>query len=94
MMPVVELTDISAARAQMIETYAALFGEPDESGVQVRDEVVPGPDGDPDVRVRIYTPDRKVAPAAVYDVHGGGFILGTIDISHAQNLRLARELGS
>jgi acetyl esterase/lipase len=77
----------------MGETFAAAFGEPDRSGVQVRDELVPGPDGAPDVRLRIYTPDRVVAPAAIYDVHGGGFVLGTIDMFDGHNLRLARELG-
>jgi acetyl esterase/lipase len=34
-----------------------------------------------------------VAPAAIYDVHGGGFLLGSIDMFDAHNLRLARELG-
>jgi hypothetical protein len=47
MMPAVEITDIPAARAQMGEMFAAALGEPDRSGVQVRDELVPGPDGPP-----------------------------------------------
>jgi acetyl esterase/lipase len=93
MMPLVEMTDIPAARTRMAETFASMFGEPDRSGVQVRDELVPGPEGAPDVRLRIFTPDRLVAPAAIYDVHGGGFIVGTIDIFDGHNLRLARELG-
>jgi acetyl esterase/lipase len=93
MMPVVEITDIPSARTQMVETFAATFGEPDRSGVQVRDELVPGPDGAPDVRLRIYTPDRLVAPAAVYDVHGGGFVLGTVEMFETLNVRRARELG-
>jgi acetyl esterase len=93
MMPVFEITDVPTARAEMGETFAAAFGEPDRSGVQVRDELVPGPDGAPEVRLRIYTPDRLVAPAAIYDVHGGGFMLGTIDMFDGHNLRLARELG-
>jgi acetyl esterase len=91
-LPTVDLSDIPTARAAMAKALAAA-AEPDESGVQVREELVPGPDGAPDVRLRIYTPDRRQAPAAVYDVHGGGFILGTIDGNHAGNLQLARELG-
>jgi acetyl esterase len=93
MMPVIEITDVPAARVTMGETFAAAFGEPDRSGVQIRDELVPGPEGAPDVRLRIYTPDRLVAPAAIYDVHGGGFILGAIDMFDGHNLSLARELG-
>jgi acetyl esterase len=92
MLPALDLTDIPTARVRLAEMIAQ-FGEPDRSGVQVRDEHVPGPDGAPDVRLRIFTPERVVAPAAIYDVHGGGFIAGTIDMGDAQNLRLARELG-
>jgi acetyl esterase/lipase len=92
MLPVVDLTDIPTARARMAEMISN-FAEPDHSGVQVRDEHIPGPDGAPDVRLRVYMPDRVVAPAAIYDVHGGGFIGGTIEMGEAQNLRLARELG-
>jgi acetyl esterase len=92
MLPQFDATDIPAARARMAEMLAAQE-EPDGSGVQVREELVPGPDGAADVGLRIYTPDRLQAPAAVYDVHGGGFILGTGDTDHARNLQLARELG-
>jgi acetyl esterase len=92
-MPPTEMSDIPSARVQMAENFAAVFGEPDRSGVQVRDELVPGPDGAPDVRLRIFIPDRVAAPAAIYDVHGGGFIVGTIDIFDPLNVRLARELG-
>jgi acetyl esterase len=92
LLPAVDVSDIPAARERMAEMQAEA-GEPDESGVQVREELVPGPPGAPDVRLWIYTPDRVVAPAAVYDVHGGGFIVGTLEGSHAANLHLARELG-
>src|SRR5687768_9457635 len=34
MMPVVEITDIPSGRTQMGETFAAMYGEPDRSGVQ------------------------------------------------------------
>jgi acetyl esterase/lipase len=93
MMPTVHMTDIATARTQIVETFAAAYGEPDRTGVQIRDELVPGPQGAPDVRLRIFTPDRTTAPAAIYDVHGGGFIIGSIDIFDGQNARLARELG-
>lgn len=93
MLPSVDITDIATARERMGEMVATAYGDPDRSGVQVRDEYVPGPDGDPEVRLRIFTPDRMAAPAAIYDVHGGGFIIGTIDMGDAPNLRLARELG-
>ncbi len=92
MLPQVDLTDLPTARAQLSEMLGA-FATPDPTGVQVEDITVPGPDGAPDVPLRIYRPDRVAAPAAIYDVHGGGFIIGDLDIDHARNLELARELG-
>ncbi|WP_245839687.1 alpha/beta hydrolase [Mycobacterium aquaticum] len=45
------------------------------------------------MKVRIYQPEQIRAPAAVYRVHGGGFISGDLETEHALNVRLARELG-
>ncbi len=92
MLPDVDMRDIPAVRAQMSEVLATQ-PEPDATGVQVHEERVPGPDGAPDVRLRIYTPDRPVAPAAVFDVHGGGFVMGDLTMEHPQNLWLAKGLG-
>lgn len=92
MLPAFDINDLAAARSMIAEARSQ-FPAPDETGVDVREELVPGPDGAPDVRLRIYTPQQRQAPAAVYDVHGGGFILGDLDIDHASNLRIARDLG-
>jgi acetyl esterase len=92
MLPAFDINDLAGARS-MLAAMRSQFGAPDESGVDVRDEFVPGPDGAPDVRMRIYTPHERVAPAAVYNVHGGGFIMGDLEIDHPINLRIARELG-
>jgi len=93
MLPETDFSDLPAARRQMSELGATMLGEPDTTGITVREELVPGPDGAPDVRVRIYVPDRIAAPAALFDVHGGGFIVGDLEMGHAGYLRLARELG-
>jgi acetyl esterase len=92
MLPSGSISDLSSARAQLAEGMAA-YGTPDETGVQVREELVPGPDGAPDVRLLVYIPDRQVAPAAVYSVHGGGFVIGNPEMEHPVNLQVARELG-
>ncbi|HEV7974136.1 alpha/beta hydrolase [Amycolatopsis sp.] len=93
MLPQTDFSDLPAARRQIRELGATMLGEPDTTGITVREELVPGPDGAPDVRVRIYVPDRIAAPAAVFDVHGGGFIAGDLEMGHPGYLRLARELG-
>jgi acetyl esterase len=92
MLPANDLTDLPAARRGFADLIAAM-PQPDATGVRVEDRLVPGLDGAPDVPIRIYRPERPVAPAAVYDVHGGGFILGDLDVVHAGNVVLARELG-
>jgi acetyl esterase/lipase len=93
MLPPTDMTDLPAAREQIAAMVAERIGLVDSTGVAVREELVPGPEGAPDVRVRIYTPERIAAPAAIFDVHGGGFIVGDLDIDHPSNLRYARELG-
>jgi acetyl esterase len=92
MLPVSDLDDLPTARKGFADLIAAM-PQPDASGVLVEDRRIPGPAGAPDVPIRIYRPERPVAPAAVYDVHGGGFILGDLEIDHARNLVLAQELG-
>ena len=56
---------------------------------------IPGAPGDPDVRVLHYTPPGKAsAPRpAVLEIHGGGYIIGTADISDPANRVVAHELG-
>jgi acetyl esterase/lipase len=81
-----------AIRAAMSEMIAQ-FPPPDTTGVQIEDRQIHGRDGDPAVPIRIYRPEQRSAPAAVYNVHGGGFIAGDLDTEHAFNVRHARELG-
>lgn len=80
---------IRAALSEMI----AQFPPPDTAGVHIEDRRIPGRDGDPAVPIRIYRPERRSAPAAIYSVHGGGFIAGDLETEHASNVMLARELG-
>ncbi|QYN18085.1 alpha/beta hydrolase [Amycolatopsis sp. DSM 110486] len=88
-----DLRDLVSAREKMKEMTAELVGDVDETGVTVRDTTVPGPEGAPDVAVRIYTPDNIASPALLFNVHGGGFIVGDVDTDHAGVVELARDLG-
>ncbi|WP_319453361.1 MULTISPECIES: alpha/beta hydrolase [unclassified Mycobacterium] len=93
LIPDLATVDIPTMRAVTAEMFSSAMGELDHSGLDVRDELVPGAAGDPDVRLRIYTPDQPMGPAAVYYVHGGGFIIGSIDMFDGESVRLARQLG-
>jgi acetyl esterase/lipase len=79
-----DLTDIVAARASMEEMIAAMSPpEPEGHGVRIEDRTIPGPEGAPDVAVRIYTPtsSESVLPGVLY-LHGGGFMVGSIQSEH------------
>jgi acetyl esterase/lipase len=92
LLPSVEGDDPATMRALLSEMIAQL-PRPDTTGLQFEDREIPGRDGDPAIPVRIYRPDQRSAPAAVYSVHGGGFIAGDLETEHALNVRLCRELG-
>ncbi|WP_017558707.1 alpha/beta hydrolase [Nocardiopsis baichengensis] len=56
----------------------------------VEDRRVPGPEGAPEVPVRIYRPTaRQDLPAVLY-LHGGGFVVGGLD-THDNAVRLLAE---
>ena len=63
-------------------------------GVTIRDEFIPGPEGAPDIRVRIYSSDGQMRkrPGVLY-IHGGGYILGTPENTDASSRRLTAEIG-
>ena len=86
---------LDAARATMNEMTAALAADLDTSGVSWADQSVPGPDGDPDVGIRIYRSDAATAEnAGLLYIHGGGFIVGDLESSHGQCIALCRGLGT
>ncbi|MFC0108233.1 alpha/beta hydrolase [Kibdelosporangium aridum] len=96
LVPDVTLTDyesLAAARAKMSETRFQTPPYEPSQPIDVRDELVPGPQGAPDVRVRIYTPPGDgPRPGLVY-IHGGGFIVGDLDTSDSASLKYADQLG-
>ena len=62
--------------------------------VQVEDVTGPGPSGDPDVTMRIYRPTRATDPVpALYWMHGGGMMIGSMDMDDALLVRAAEKLG-
>jgi acetyl esterase/lipase len=77
----INLHDIPAARRTMDELAAAQMAKAQPiEGVSSVDKMVPGPAGDPDVFVRIYQPtDRPAALPALLWIHGGGYVLGSVE---------------
>ena len=85
-----DLTKIPAARVKMNKMVATLLASlPAVEGVNVRDQLVPGPEGDPEVLIRIYRPNEQPQTLpALYWIHGGGYVMGDIE----QDDRLMKQL--
>lgn len=53
---------------------------PKVEGITQEDRLVPGPEGAPDVGIRIYKPaGRAKNRPGFFWIHGGGYVLGTLD---------------
>ncbi|MCE7001700.1 alpha/beta hydrolase [Kibdelosporangium philippinense] len=62
--------------------------------IDIRDEVVPGPAGAPDVAVRIYRrADREGPQPALFYIHGGGFIMGGLEMADLYAIPIVDKLG-
>ena len=73
-----------AALAQMRGPRPEIFGTPppDREDVTRLDRTVPGRAGDPEVPIRIYTPKAQSLGlrGCVVEIHGGGFMMGDIEM--------------
>jgi acetyl esterase len=93
-LPHVDRTDVAEARRIMADRVGASgrWARADE-GVTTEDHVFESADGTK-VGLRVYRPAHRTNRGAVYHVHGGGFIVGDLEMSHRLNVELAREVGS
>ncbi len=93
----VDPTDVRGAVSAMRESAAArraqLPAVPMPDGVATEDHQVPGPQGAPDVMVRLYRPTALPDSApALYWIHGGGMVLGSVETNDAYCGQLADQL--
>jgi acetyl esterase len=95
LLPAGDLTDLPQSRAWLDTLIAPLNANVDTTGVDIADRDIPGPDGP--VPVRVYSPGGSAAAGgrpALLDIHGGGFVLGSIEMEHGLAVQVARELGA
>lgn len=96
---VLDPTDVASAVSVLRESAAArraaLPPAPAPPGVTIEDRAVPGPDGAPDIVVRLYRPAvlPGSAPALLW-VHGGGMVMGSVEMNDAYCGGLAERLGA
>src|SRR4051812_32328377 len=84
LLPSGDLRDVKQSRATITSLIEPMNRDVDTSGVVVTDHAVTTLDGS--VLVRVYAPEAD-APAAgrpaLLDIHGGGFVVGSIEMEHA-----------
>ena len=74
---------------QGMEQMSAMAPEPQDSGVEWRDERIIAPAGH-ELLVRIYRPvDTEGELPAILHVHGGGYVVGSVTTNHLSNIELA-----
>ena len=87
-LPKMDLADPVAARRAFEEILAGItFEIPGIETLEIDDRMVPGSVGDPDVAVRVYRPMASTSAATLVPgilmIHGGGFVIGSVEAEHA-----------
>lgn len=90
--PYLDVTDPPAAR-RAIKELEAQWPPVDTSRITVTERTVPGPDGAPDVTVRVCTPGIPGPHGGLMWFHGGGFVMGDLETEHQHCVRLASDAG-
>jgi acetyl esterase/lipase len=98
-MPELTLAGIPARRALSKALFTQLSAAiPPNPDVTHADRRIPGPAGAPDLRVRIYRPSAAKPPSSslrpgLYWIHGGGMIVGDVDMDDTTCTAFAEKLG-
>lgn len=88
------IPDIVQRRAT-VEAIFASMEVPDNPNVTKSDHVVPGPDGEPDITVRVYKPVNAAGTLpGIYYIHGGGMILGNIEGEDVNASKICELVGA
>ncbi len=100
-MPVIDLDDPVAARAGFEKLLVSMRTPlPEAELLDIEDRLVPGWEDDPEVSVRVYRPKATAAAAAgttvpgILLIHGGGFIVGSVEAEHVGAVLMAVDAGA
>jgi acetyl esterase/lipase len=88
------IPDIVARREAAAAMLAAIEVPPNPN-VTHEDRAVPGPEGAPDISLRIYRPRGATGPLpGIYFIHGGGMILGSVEGENAVAEQICEQVGA
>ncbi len=97
LIPAFDLKDPVATRTAFEELIAGMRIElPEADALEIDDRLVPGWEGDPDVPVRVYRPKSRGAASSpgILMIHGGGFIIGSVETEHMGAVLMAADSGA
>ena len=96
MVPEMDFADVVAGRDRLSQLIALMPAREVPDDVETRNATIPGRDGAPGVPIRIYTPTATTSsPRAGYlHIHGGGFVIGDLDMSEQAPAEIARDAGA
>jgi acetyl esterase/lipase len=86
------IPDIVQRRAT-VEAMLSGIEVPDNPRVTKEDRTIPGPEGEPDISVRIYRPAEET-DKGIYFIHGGGMILGSVEGEDPVATKICDEVGA
>jgi acetyl esterase/lipase len=89
-----DLGDIPATRHMVTGLIAAVNAQaPRIEGIETRDITAPAEDGGASVPVRVYRPaSRSEALPVLLWMHGGGWVLGDLELDHLLAAQLAKDV--
>ena len=88
------IPDVHARRAAAAAVLAALE-IPENPRVTHEDISIAGPDGAPDITVRVYRPIDASGPLpGIYYIHGGGMVLGDLDDENPAAELICEQVGA
>ncbi|AFR46857.1 Esterase/lipase [Gordonia sp. KTR9] len=94
MIPDMDFSDLASARRTLETLVAPQLAELSLKGVRRQQLSVPGIGGDPDVDIRLFTPETAEGPLPVLLwIHGGGFATGMASDSDPYCVEAVRQLG-
>jgi acetyl esterase/lipase len=96
LIPPFDLADPVAARAGFEELIGSMVLEvPGIEALDITDRTVPGWEGDPDVGIRVYAPrERSGLVPGIVTIHGGGFMIGSVETEHVGSAFMALDTGA
>ena len=99
-MPVIDLDDPVAARREFEKLLVAMRTTvPEADLLEIEDRLIPGWEDDPDVSVRVYRPkavaaDPSTTVPGIVHIHGGGFVVGSVEAEHVGAVLTAASTGA